>query len=282
MRAYLQCLLLLTFAGVLTAQQQPPVPATSTPSSTEAISAADQQTDANVVTALGSAKSLSNVAITTNTQNGIVTLSGIVRSDSQKELAEVLAAHADGVKRVVNSLQVGAEQASCDPAKEQLLSDGTCAPLEAPQPDSPPQPAPPPPAPPRPIPTGPTVQVDVDQNCRVLELGANGKEANKQRYRYDPLACNLRGPKYVQTYVDRIDDSGKMRRIAADIVEETFEMHNGTNSTIMYMVHVPLRKGWFFDSQPKPALIESNVGVWRVIVQPGETIRLSTGQRRER
>jgi len=100
---------------------------------TTSVSPQDSQTDANVVAALGTSKSLSNVAINTSTVNGVVTLTGTVRDESQKELAETLTAHAAGVKSVVNNLTVTPVSASGVqdtpsqdvPATAVLMSDGT-------------------------------------------------------------------------------------------------------------------------------------------------------------
>jgi len=97
-------------AATLRAQDQAPA------APANAQSSQDSQTDANVLTALGTSKSLANVAITTNTVDGVVTLTGVVRDANQKQLAGTLTAHAQGVTRVVNNLTIAAAPAAGTPA----------------------------------------------------------------------------------------------------------------------------------------------------------------------
>jgi hypothetical protein len=96
----------------------------------------DAQVEANVLKALASAPELASQQITTKTVYGTVTLSGTVSDEAARTKAENLAANANGVKKVVDELQLGSEAAagqtpgqSAGPAPGQvLLSDGTYGP----------------------------------------------------------------------------------------------------------------------------------------------------------
>jgi hypothetical protein len=92
----------------------------------------DSQVEANVLKSLASAPELSNESITTNTANGVVTLSGSVKTDAARNRAEQLVANTQGVKKVVDELQVGSVSASAAPGQPGpgmvLQSDGTYAP----------------------------------------------------------------------------------------------------------------------------------------------------------
>ncbi len=67
----------------------------------------DAQVEANVLTALAGAPSLADQPISTTTTYGTVTLTGTVKDDASKKLAAQLASTSPGVKKVVDSLEVG-------------------------------------------------------------------------------------------------------------------------------------------------------------------------------
>ncbi len=95
----------------------------------------DSQVEANVLKALAGAPDLANQSISTNTVYGVVTLSGSVTDDASRVKAENLAANAQGVKKVVDQLSVGAAVAQngdqSQPGPGMVLqSDGTYAPAQ--------------------------------------------------------------------------------------------------------------------------------------------------------
>ena len=71
------------------------------------IAVSDAQVQANVLRALAGEGKLSNQAITTSTVFGTVTLTGAVADNSARDLAEKVVSHTDGVKKVIDQLQVG-------------------------------------------------------------------------------------------------------------------------------------------------------------------------------
>lgn len=97
----------------------------------------DAQVESNVLKALAGAPELATQAITTRTVYGTVTLSGTVRDESLRTMAETLAANANGVKKVVDELRLGdvgavinrEQSIPAQPGAGQvLLSDGTYGP----------------------------------------------------------------------------------------------------------------------------------------------------------
>ena len=101
----------------------------------------DAQIEANVLKALAGAPQLADQNITTTTVYGVVTLSGTVRDEATRTLAETLASRAVGVKKVIVELAIGSGTATAaapapdqpqDPAatgtNPNLQSDGTMAP----------------------------------------------------------------------------------------------------------------------------------------------------------
>lgn len=99
----------------------------------------DAQIESNVLKALAAATQLSDENITTTTVYGTVTLSGTVRDESKRVLAETLASKADGVKKVIDELTLStgdpapdisahAQDAPENGTNPTLQSDGTIAP----------------------------------------------------------------------------------------------------------------------------------------------------------
>jgi hypothetical protein len=100
----------------------------------------DAQIEANVLKALAGSPQLADQNITTTTVYGVVTLSGTVRDEATRTLAETLASRAVGVKKVLGELTLGSETATtAAPPSDQsqdaaatgtnpnLQSDGTMA-----------------------------------------------------------------------------------------------------------------------------------------------------------
>jgi hypothetical protein len=264
MRIPLIAMLIFLAPTILAAQQ----PSAAAPTVASNSSTTDAQIDANAVAALGVSNALTGVALNTTTVNGVVTLTGTVKSQSQKELAEMLVGRATGVKSVsvVNQLTIGTPQPSCD--ANNLLSDGTCGtgnatPASATAPTS--------------APEAPMMQVDVDEKCHVAEQGKNGGALHYQR---DDSTCSMKRPRPKQVFGHTaVAENGALKRVSFEIDEQTYFLHNGTQTTIMYLVHIPLRNDWQFDSDPQPATMATNVGTWHVVVQPGQTIPLHVGQK---
>ncbi len=100
----------------------------------------DAQIEANVLKALASSPQLADQAISTITVYGQVTLSGTVRDEASRDMAEKLASDAPGVQKVIDQLAIGALPAAAENNAVQgqdstdegtnpvLQSDGTYAP----------------------------------------------------------------------------------------------------------------------------------------------------------
>ena len=98
----------------------------------------DAQIEANVLKALAGAPQLANENISSNTVYGVVTLTGTVKDEPTRTIAENLTARANGVKKVVDELAVGSGNA--DATNPQPQTDGAIAPpasqpQHAPDPD---------------------------------------------------------------------------------------------------------------------------------------------------
>jgi hypothetical protein len=112
----------------------------------------DAQVEADVLKALAGAPQLADQSISTTTVYGTVTISGSVRDEASREMAEKIVSNTPGVKKVVDELTVGGNAATAatgvsNPPDDgavgtnpNLQSDGTMAPSPSqqqsvPQPD---------------------------------------------------------------------------------------------------------------------------------------------------
>ena len=80
----------------------------------------DAQTTADIQSKLGADSGLQNKQIDVKSDKGVVTLSGAVDNDAEREAAARYASMEPGVKQVINNLQLGstAAQAAPQPAPE--------------------------------------------------------------------------------------------------------------------------------------------------------------------
>jgi hypothetical protein len=114
----------------------------------KSVTVPDAQIEANVLKALAGAPQLADQSISTTTVYGTVTISGTVRDEASRDMAEHLVSNAPGVKKVVDELTIGTGTAPANDTPQQsqeqdstqegtnpnLQSDGTMAPPPSTQP----------------------------------------------------------------------------------------------------------------------------------------------------
>lgn len=83
----------------------------------------DAQIEANVLKALASAPQLADQTISTTTVYGVVTLSGTVRDEASRKMAETLVSNAKGVQKVVDELTLG-DSTQADVARDEGVPAG--------------------------------------------------------------------------------------------------------------------------------------------------------------
>jgi hypothetical protein len=120
----------LAFAAVLAAPVAGFAQSQTASTATQNGKLSDAQVEANVLKAFAADNRLANQSINSSTVFGTVTLTGSVTDEASRGAAEQLAAHVDGVKKVVSQLTVGAPAtAAADPADANMLpSDGSSIP----------------------------------------------------------------------------------------------------------------------------------------------------------
>jgi hypothetical protein len=91
----------------------------------------DAQVEANVLKALAATPQLADQSISTTTVYGQVTLSGTVRDEASRDMAETVTSNTQGVKKVIDQLAIGATANENAPAQDQnsgAQPDGTYPP----------------------------------------------------------------------------------------------------------------------------------------------------------
>ncbi|GAA3761338.1 DUF4139 domain-containing protein [Terriglobus aquaticus] len=74
---------------------------------------------------------------------------------------------------------------------------------------------------------------------------------------------------------------GVMTVRSAEVAEETYLVHNAAGDVRTVIVERPKRSGWTLDSDPRPEETSANAYRFRVVAQPGETVRLHVGERHD-
>ena len=90
-------------------------PATAAPAAAKTMP--DAAVEANVLKALAGAPDLANQPMTTTTVYGVVTLSGSVESEALRVEAETIVSKTKGVKKVVDEMTLGGENANAQTAQ---------------------------------------------------------------------------------------------------------------------------------------------------------------------
>ncbi len=106
-------------------------------------SVSDAQVESNVLKTLAGTPQLADQKISSTTVYGAVTLSGTVRDEPTRTLAETVVSRTSGVQKVIDELTLPGEVAQQQPAgggandgsNPQLMSDGSVAPQNAAPPD---------------------------------------------------------------------------------------------------------------------------------------------------
>ncbi len=73
--------------------------------------------------------------------------------------------------------------------------------------------------------------------------------------------------------------NGILTEKTREVNETEYLVHNAAAEARTVIVEAPRRRGWELDSDPKPEETTATIYRFRVVTQPGETVRLHVGQR---
>jgi hypothetical protein len=143
------------------------------------------------------------------------------------------------------------------------------------------QQAPPPqaaPAAPSIIEVDPPLQIDVDQECRIVTLDTRHPERPKVRRHTDVTICRLESENDSEHW-EKILKNGAYKNVLVEVREHEFVLQNPYPEAVIYIVHQPITKHYHIDSQPQPVEITNSVATFHVVVAPRQTSRLHVGER---
>jgi hypothetical protein len=127
--------------------------------------------------------------------------------------------------------------------------------------------------------TGPK-PIHVDQNCRFLPHTEPASRAKKIRPYYDSTICGLESEND-STHWDEKIAGNQLQRTFVRVSERTFVLQDIADEPMMFIVEYDVPQGWFVDSDPQPWQKAGRTAFFHAYVNPGETVRLHVGVRRE-
>lgn len=128
--------------------------------------------------------------------------------------------------------------------------------------------------------TSAPLPIHIDQNCEILPDRADSNGRKKPRPYRDSYICQLESVNSSEHWEESISGHELLRTFVR-ITEHTFVLHDVADKQVMFVVQQTVPKGWFVDSDPQPLAVVENTAYFHVYVQPGQTVRLHVGMRRE-
>jgi hypothetical protein len=123
-------------------------------------------------------------------------------------------------------------------------------------------------------------EVQIDHNCRILTAGrASADNPNpKPRFRDNKIVCHIEG-EHTSSFWDEVLVNRKPKHVFVTVQEREYLLQNTGTVPVAFIVTHPLPKGWSIDSDPQPTAITGKDAIFRVVVQPGQLVRLHVGER---
>jgi hypothetical protein len=119
-------------------------------------------------------------------------------------------------------------------------------------------------------------EVHVTGDCRIYNKNTADK---KPRYFRNAGICHQESKNQVKEAEDTLKD-GVMVRVTYEIKESEYLLHNFTDHPVAFVLDQRLPDGWHVITDPQPISVDDHLAIYRVLAQPGQTVRLHTGQRR--
>ncbi len=123
-------------------------------------------------------------------------------------------------------------------------------------------------------------EVHIDHDCRVLTQGKS-TAANPNpnpHYRYNNVVCHFES-KLHSGHTEQIVKNGVPKYVYVSIIEREYLLQNVTGKPVTFVIDQNLPKGWRIDSDPQPTEVTASTATFRVLAQPGQTVRLHVGMR---
>ncbi len=123
-------------------------------------------------------------------------------------------------------------------------------------------------------------EIHLTGDCRIYNREPLDKTAEKKpRYFRDAGICHQESKKHLKAAENTLKD-GALVRVNYKINESDYLLHNFTSHPVAFVLDQPLPAGWHVITDPQPISTDDHLAIYRVLAQPGQTVRLHTGQRR--
>jgi hypothetical protein len=121
-------------------------------------------------------------------------------------------------------------------------------------------------------------QIEVDQYCRIVTMDLSDPAAPRPHYGFDRIVCHTESAKETLRWEETIAN-GTVKRRLVEIREHEFLLQNPYPQPVTFLVHQTLPKRYHIDSDPQPSDVTDSVATFRVVGNPGQTVRLHVGWR---
>jgi len=119
-------------------------------------------------------------------------------------------------------------------------------------------------------------EIHITGNCRIYQKNTPNK---KPRFFTDPGICHQESAKHLIETQTSLQNSVPVR-VEYEINESDYLLHNFTDHPVAFVLDQKLADGWQVITDPQPMDVSGQMATYRVLAQPGQTVRLHTGQRR--
>lgn len=122
--------------------------------------------------------------------------------------------------------------------------------------------------------------IHVDERCRIVTEDRPNDHSpySRPRYRNDKTICHFESEHRSHHWEQKLAN-GVIQRTYVEVVEREYVLHDPTLQPLVFLVDQSVPSGWTIDSDPQPIEVIDQVAVFRVVAQPGQTIRLHVGER---
>jgi hypothetical protein len=125
-------------------------------------------------------------------------------------------------------------------------------------------------------------EIYIDGQCRVYtQKPPTPSHPNpKAAFHFDDHVCHFES-EHTSTRWDYIPNgTGTPKATNVTIVEHEYILTNPMAQPVTFVVGQFVPKNWTIDSDPQPTEITNSIAMFRVIAQPGQTVRLHVGAKR--
>ena len=121
-------------------------------------------------------------------------------------------------------------------------------------------------------------EVHVDGQCLVRQ---ESEGTGAPVYRSDPFICRLESV-HRSDHLETAMQDGVQTARHVTVREQEYVLRNTRTEPVVFIVEQEVPLGWRVDSDPQPVRMDGTTAIFEVQAEPGQVVRLHTGERRTR